>query len=737
MLTEISNGDHKESPIVTAAAGGHRRPYDYSDLVRLIRPRSIAIIGASTRTGSFGLRTLKNLAGFQGTLFPVNAKYESIEGHRCYPSIASVPEKVDCAVIALARELVEEAVADCVKAGVGGVIIYASGFAETGRADLIALQQRLVNLVTGTQTRLMGPNCLGITNYAIGARILFGRMPPPEPLGRAAIGIVAQSGSVAMSLGQAVERGVSISHSLPVGNACDVGVADLVSYLAHDDTCKAIACVFEGVNDPAQLTEAARIASDAEKPLIIYKMAVGAEGAAAALSHTGALAGSHEAYKMALKSAGAIIVDNIEDVIETAVFFAKAGRPTGKGAGVVLGSGGLGVIAADKAEEHGVPLPQPSGKTLDVLKANVPEFGAPRNPCDVTAQALNDERPLAACASAMLKDPIYSALVVVQPYADEISSARVPLWARLAAEHGKIICNYWATESLVGHGAREVEAEPHIATFRSLNRCFTALAAWHDRETRRTRVDHAVRIVSEPNRKEAGRLLADARERALTEREAKKVLSLYGLNVVREQLASSPSEAARIAQAFGFPVAIKVESPDILHKTEAGVVRLNLRSVADVEASANEILEKAKVLRPSPKINGVLVQSMARPGIEMMVGGRIDPQFGPLVVVGLGGIMVELVKDTALAVAPISPIQARELLGQLKSRSALSGFRGIPAVDLDQLSNTIARFSEFLADHEACLKEVDVNPLICSGSAIVSVDALIVTRAPEGPGKRI
>lgn len=728
MSTEVRVGHLGGKSTGSGATPIRRKPYGYSDLVRLIRPQSVAVIGASTRTGSFGLRTLRNLSGFAGKIFPVNARYESVEGNRCYPSIGAVPEAVDCAVIALAREAVEEAVADCVKAGVGGIILYASGFAETGRPDLVALQERLVELVRGTPTRLIGPNCLGITNYSIGARILFGRMPEPEPLGPAAIGIVAQSGSVAMSLGQAVERGVSISHSLPVGNACDVGIADLISYLVHDDTCKAIACVFEGVNEPDQLIEAARSALNADKPLIIYKMAVGAEGAAAALSHTGALAGSHEAYKSALKAVGAVMVDNMEDIIETAAFFAKAGRPTGKGAAVVLGSGGLGVIAADKAEEHGVPMPQPAGKTLEVLKANVPEFGAPRNPCDVTAQALNDERPLAACAGAMLDDPIYSALVVVQPYADAISSARIPLWAGLAAQHDKIICNYWSTESLVGYGAREVEAEPRIATFRSLNRCFAALAAWHDRETQRTRIRAGERIVSGANRLEAGRLLAEAKGRALTEREAKKVLSLYGVGVIQEKLALSPSEAAHVAETMGFPVAIKVESPDILHKTEAGVIRLNLRNQRDVEASATEILEKARALRPAPQINGILVQSMARQGIEMMVGGRIDPQFGPLVVIGLGGVMVELVKDTALAVAPISPVEARGLLDRLKCRSALAGFRGMPAVDLDQLSNTIARFSEFVADHQAGLEEVDVNPVICAGGDIVAVDALIVAR---------
>lgn len=429
------------------------------------------------------------------------------------------------------------------------------------------------------------------------------------------------------------------------------------------------------------------------------------------------------------------MVDSLEDVIETTAFMAKAGRSRGRGVAVVLGSGGLGVIAADKAEQTGVALPQPEGRTLEVLQQQVPEFGAARNPCDVTAQALNDEGPMRACADAMLADPAYGTLLVVHPYADAISSARVRLWSELAQRHDKIVCNYWATEALEGHGVQALEAEPRIATFRSLGRCFRAIAAWHAREDR-----YEARLAPPPARLSppsahavAASLMAQNGCAALTERAAKQVLALYGIPVVPEQLAQTTDDSVRLARSLGFPVVLKIESPDILHKTEAGMVRLGLRDDAEVRQAGESLLSMAAGLRPAPRVHGILVQSMIPRGLEVMMGARIDPQFGPLVVVGLGGVLVELMKDSALAPAPVSPSQALCLLQSLKAARLFAGYRGMSPVDLPRLAEIVARFSEFIADHAGSLQEVDVNPLICRGDQIFAVDALIV---PADPSRR-
>jgi len=421
----------------------------------------------------------------------------------------------------------------------------------------------------------------------------------------------------------------------------------------------------------------------------------------------------------------------LDDVIETAAFFAKAGRPKGlgRGAAVVLGSGGLGVMAADKAEVFGVPLPQPQGRTLDILKAHVPEFGAARNPCDVTAQALNGPDAMEACADAMLDDAAYGALMVVHPYADAFGTARIALWKRLAQKHGKIICNYWSTESLVGPGAAEVENEPGIATFRSLDRCFAALAAWHARETRRQHMGRrAARFTGAAEREAARKLLTDMDHRSLTEREAKQALALYGVPVVHEALARTADEAVNVAVRFGLPVALKLESPDVQHKTEAGVVRLDLRSGQEVRAAYDDILDRAANLNPRPRIGGVLVQPMAPAGLEVLVGSVSDPVFGPLLVVGLGGVLVELLGDTAMAQPPVDMDRARELLQSLKGARLLDGYRGAKPVCLPRLAELICRVSEFVADHADLIEEVDINPVICNGDAMLAVDALIVLK---------
>jgi acetyl-CoA synthetase len=705
-----------------------RAPYAHAALQRLLHPRSIAVIGASTRAGSFGLRTIRNLEGFGGAIYPVNGRYEAVEQHRCYPDLASLPEAPDCAVIALNRDAVEEAIAQCVARGVGGIVLYASGYAETRQAELIALQDRLLQLVQGTQTRLIGPNCLGINNYAIGARIMFGRMPAPRPLRHGAIGIVTQSGSVGMSLAQAMERGVPVSHSIPVGNGADVGIADVIAYLAADAHCQAIVTVFEGVEDPRRLVHAAELAAAAGKPLLVHKMAVGEQGAAAALSHTGALAGSQASFRAVLERAGAVMVDDLDDLMETAQFFAKAGRPTGRGVGIVLGSGGLGVAAADKAEEHGVALPQPEGATLETLKRHVPEFGALRNPCDVTAMTLNDDTAFEACCGAFLADPAYSALLVVYPYADAFGASRVPIWRRLAELYGKPVVNYWASEWLEGPGAELLEAEPRIATFRSLRRLFRAVRAWHEREARRV-LPPAARLSSPLAVGQTAAALAGAPTRTLTEREAKAALLPYGIPVVRERLVLDAAAAAAAAAELGFPVALKVESPDIPHKTEAGVIRLNLRDGESVAAAFDAVMDKARAVTPPARIAGVLVQPMVAQGVEIMAGVTNEPAFGPLVAFGFGGIFVELLKDTALLPAPFGAAEAEAALRKLRGASLLDGFRGMPAVSLAALADVLARLSEFAADHAETIAEVDVNPLICAAERIVAVDALIVRRA--------
>ena len=710
-----------------------RNPYTFNDLKRLIAPRSIAVVGASNRPGSFGARTLANLAGFQGALWPINPKATSIGGLPCYASLRDLPGVPDCAVLAIRREDVPAAVEEAVELGVGGLIIYASGFGETGVQELIDLQDRLTAMVAGTGTRILGPNCLGITNYAIGARILFGRMPEaPPPEGRG-IGLVVQSGSISMSLGQAAERGVAISHALPCGNAADVSIPDLVNYLIDDPDCASIACTFEGITNPGHLVQVARRARAAGKPLVVYKMASSEAGAAAALSHTGAMTGSHRTQMAWLRDAGAIIVDRMEDLIETAAFFAKAPPPRGKGVAIVLASGGLGVIAADKAEDHGVALPQPEGETLRILQTAVPEFGAARNPCDVTAQALSDGGPMEICADAMLADPAYGCLLVMHPYADAFGSARVALWSKLAAKHGKIICSYWSSEALQGHGAAEVEREPNIATFRSLDRCFAALRAWWDRGATETDASPPARL-SDPQAAAQTRALLAACGQEIPSATGRRILQSYGIPLIPEVLVQSPDAAVTAAAQMGYPVVMKIDSPDILHKTEVGGVRLSLQNADQVTAAWQEIEASVVAAAPDARINGITLQPMASAGVELVLGATVDHSLGPQLVIGMGGILVELLNDREILPLPTTPEKILAALGKLRGAKLLDGFRGADPVDKARLTEVIQRFAEMVTDNAGDLSEIELNPLICTPRRIVAVDLLAVRSAAAREG---
>lgn len=714
----------------------HRPAYGRAELQRLIDPQSIAILGLSASATSFGTRTLMNLRECRSArLYGVNAKIgrngDALHGVPCFAAIADVPERVDCAVIATPREAVERLVEQCAAAGVGGCIIYASGYAETGREDRRRQQERLGAIAAGSGMRIVGPNCIGIANNYRRAGLTFLSTYETTPWRPGPVGLISQSGALGYTLVQACERGGNFSHFFTAGNSCDVDVCDFLSYLAEDPDCRAIACLFEGVADGERLIEAAEKALEADKPIVIYKMATGDAAERAAMSHTGTLAGTHAAYEAACRATGMIAVDNLEDVYEAASFLAKAGRPKARGVAVMATSGGACVIAAAKAERHGVAMPQPGPAAQAVLDAAVPEFGSARNPCDVTAQVINDPDSFTRCTTAMLGDPAYGALILPQVVAGELTTQRVPIVAGLAAGAGKPICITWINEWLGGPGAALYEANPNTAVFHSTDRCFRTLAAWQWRETVRAAGATSARTPSGRLEATEARRLLDAAGARLSEAQAKSVLALYGVPVAAEALVADADAAVAAAERIGYPVAVKLDSPDIAHKTEAGVVRLFRLNADAVRAAVAAVMAAAARIEPAPRIRGITVQPMIPPGIELVVGTRLDPQFGPLILVGMGGVLVELLDDTAVELAPVTPEQARSMLARLKGYRLLTGYRGSEPVDLDHLAEIVSAVSALATDLADDIAEIDVNPLTCSGGRIVAVDALIVRREGE------
>lgn len=702
--------------------------YGQAELARLIAPRRVAVLGASTRAGSFGERTVANLARFEGEVFPVNPKYDEIAGRRCYPSLVALPQPPDLVVIVSNREVVHGMVEDCVEAGAGGILIYASGYGETGKPERAAQQAALSAIARASGVPIVGPNCIGIHNLQRGLAATFtAAIQPLHHDPSSAVGLISQSGALGNSLLQAGLTGNSISHILTSGNSCDVDVADLIAYLAEDEGCRAIGCIFEGMSDPGRLMAAAERARDADKPLVIYKIAVGEEGSAAALSHTGSLAGSNAAYQAAFDRAGIVVVDDLEALVETTRMFAKAGRMRAPGVAIVSTSGGASIIAADKAEAHGVALPQPDADARRVLEARIPEYGSSRNPCDVTAQVMADPGSLSACCEALLACPSYGAMVVPHVLADQNGAARMPVFNELARRHDKLVCVVWLSSWWTGPGSFEAETMDRLVLFRSSERCFAAIAAWQRREAGRglDRTPGARRSPADAPSVARG-LLGAAGDRVLTERQSKEVLAAYEIAVTRETLARTAGEAVDAAARLGFPVVLKIESADIPHKSDAGVIRLNLRDADAVRDAFDAVSARAAAVVPTPRVEGVLVQQMIPAGLEIVVGARIDPQFGPLVLVGLGGVLVELVRDTVLALAPVSQAQALGMLASLKGARALDGFRGSEPVDRDTLADTIVRVSELASDLRHDIVELDVNPVLCAGRSVVAVDALLV-----------
>jgi len=714
----------------------HRGIYRHNDLKRVFNPASIAIVGASPNELSLGWRTAWHLQKFQGSVFLVNPKYEHINESPCYPSIASLPQTPDCVVVTTPREAVEDAVVQCADRGVGGAVIYAAGYAETGRPDRVAAQDRLAAIASESGLKIVGPNCLGYVNFPHNVTVSFSRGEIKTEVGSSSSGVavVSQSGAVGFALLQGVRRGVAMSHVIASGNSCNLDIADDIAYLAGEPDCRAIICVLEGLPDPSRMIEAGEIAWAADKPLIVCKLGTGEQGAVAALSHSGSLAGSLEAYRAAFERAGIIMLNDLELLVEAGAFFAKAPRrPMTQGVGIVSISGGSAVSCTDKAELHGVPLPAPAEHTRQALLEQIPEFGSPRNPCDVTAVAGNRPDVLYRACDAMATDEQYGAIVVPVNSASADTGERMKTIADICARAGRLLCVPWVSSWLEGPGSRDAELHSNIALFYSIDHCFAMLAEWHKRDNKRRAREYSgprslQRLSSPAAREEAARLIAKATNKTLTEREAKAVLACYGIPVVGERLVHTRAEAVSASRVLGLPVALKLESPDLPHKTEAGVIRLRLASAEEVEQAYDDIMATAGKISPPVRINGVLVQPMVPAGTEIMVGARIDPLFGPLLIVGLGGILVELLKDTAVELPPINHAEASVMLGRLKGKAVLEGLRGSQPVDQDKLAQVIVRLGEFISDQRDLVAEMDVNPIICSGSRIVAVDALIVRR---------
>lgn len=696
---------------------------DPASLRRLLSPQSVAIVGVSADPAGFGARSIGNMRGFAGPVWAVNPKYagQQLHGFPCLGSIADLPEAPDCVLLALPRTGIMPAVEDCIARGVGGIIAFASGYGETGLPERIAEEAALRDRCRAAGLPLVGVNCLGIVDHVRKAGVTF--MPEYQRLTAppGGVAITSQSGALGYALMQAAERGFSVCHMTTAGNATDLDVCDLAAYQLTLPECRAVALAVEGLADGRRIALLGAAARAAGKPIVVMKLGRGEAGAAAAVSHTGSLAGAAEAWSAAFRRAGMVEVEDFDALLETAGMFAKAPPPKAAGVAIITPSGGAGIMAADHAEAQGLAMPQPLPATEAVLRAAIPDFGAPRNPCDLTAQVASNPASYDACMEAMLGDPQYGCAVIPVVYSHHASTQlRMEQLRPYAAKFGKPLLIAWIPEQLEGPGAQAADSVPELVLFRSMRRLMNAVRLWQ--------AYHGA-APAQPVAAPAGlsAALADlpGGGAVLTEAAAKALFAKVGVPVVEERQAASPAAAAAAAAALGFPVVLKLDSPDIAHKTEVGGVKLNLGDAAAVEAAYAEIMASAARHAPAARLDGVLIQRMSRPGVELILGTRRDPQFGPMVLVGTGGVQAELWRDVALDLAPVSPARAEEMLRSLRGFPLLDGFRGAPRADVAAVAAAVSAFSVLAAEAGSRIEEAEVNPLIAGDWGCLAVDGLV------------
>ncbi|UPK01047.1 acetate--CoA ligase family protein [Bradyrhizobium sp. 170] len=694
----------------------------------LMAPRSIAIIGASQDATKIGGRPVDLLRryGYAGRIYPVNPKASVVQGLQAYASLDELPEAPDLAIIAVDAEKAPEAVEQCAKRGVRSVVVFSSGFAELGEKGR-AMQERLRMAARRTGMRLLGPNCLGAVSVAERSIATFSIVLEHSLPAAGSLGIVSQSGNLgSFTMRLASDRGVGVSRFMTTGNECDIDIADGIAWLARDPATKVILSCIEACRDAGRLIAALTEARDAGKPVIALKIGTSAAGQAAAASHTGAMAGSDAVFDALLARHGAVRVRSIDELIDlghAASILLSDRLPRGTRLAVVTASGGFGVLLADAAQAVGLSLPELNEATQRTILDLVP-FASARNPVDATAQMSSRPDLLQKILSAVVADDRCDAVVLPLPFSlhvPRLRSVYMEALRHIRAQYPDrpvILCVDGPPDALA-----ELQAMgyPTVASFDGSCAVVAALA-------RLQAAAKAPRDTSPPAIAKASPLAADAFRHELG---AKRALADAGIPVLAERLVSNADAAARAASEIGFPVVLKIASPDLPHKTEVGGVAIGLRSEAEVRQAHAEMLRRVAAKAPRAVIDGVIVAPMAQGLSELILGSRIDPVFGPIVMVGLGGIFAEIVQDTAVEMAPVSETRAMAMLTSLKAFAVLNGARGRHRADIEAAARTIAALSRFAVAHAETVSEIDINPLLlkAEGEGAVALDALLVSRA--------
>ena len=689
----------------------------------IFKPASIAVIGASRTPGTIGYMIVDNLLrnGFTGAIYPVNPRAAAVHGVPAFPSIGDVPVKIDLAVIAVPKELVADVAEQCGRSGVRALIVITAGFKEVGAAGR-ERETALIDIAHRHAMRIVGPNCLGVITSEPGVNMNATFAPSMPPPGN--VSFMSQSGAMGITiLDYAAEFGIGIHDFVSVGNKADVSGNDLTEYWATDPGTDVILMYLESFGNPRKFTSIARRVTR-NKPIIVVKAGRTAAGARAASSHTGALAGVDTATDALLAQCGVIRVDRIEELFDLAMAFSQLPLPKDNTVAIITNAGGPGIIITDACEATGLHVVELAAETQARLRRDLPEEASVRNPVDMIATATPENYRI-ALETVLRDDNISSAIAAFVPPLGvrQLDVANAIVQARNAAPGKPVLAVLMGREGLP-QGRAEL-GEAGIPAYIFPESAARALAAmdrqrrWLERpagtirefEVDRTAANAATTTTPGPD----GYLPAAATQ---------KLLAAYGIPVIGSREAADSATAVTIARSIGYPVAMKVLSPDIVHKTDVGGVALDLRDDDEVRTAFAEIAGRARAAAPDARIEGVIIEQLVKGGRELIIGMSLDPSFGPVLMFGLGGIYVEALRDVAFRVQPVSDIDARDMIDSIRGARLLAGVRGEPPSDLDLLAEVIQRISQLVGDNPNIV-ELDINPFVVFEHGGIAVDARI------------
>jgi acetyltransferase len=703
-------------------------------LSSLFTPKSVVLFGASDKQDSVGGVVFRNLltSGFKGRIFAINPKRDEVQGQKAFSSLEEIDEVVDLAVVATPAKSIPGIVEECGEHGVKMMLILSAGFRETG-AEGRRLEDQVTQLVRRHGIRLMGPNCLGIIRPDRGLNITFGNNNA-QP---GSLAFVSQSGAICTAiLDWAEKNDIGFSAVVSTGIAADLDFGDYLDFLVSDPATKAILLYIEGINDSRRFMSSLRAAARI-KPVIALKVGRHAAGAEASMSHTGALVGSDEVFAAALSRSGVLRVETVGQLFSAAKALSSTNyRGQSERLVIITNGGGPGVMAADRATDHDIELSSLSAETMAALDEVLPSVWSHGNPVDIIGDAPPDryEQALDIC----LKDPgVDGAIVILTPQAMTEPTAVAEAVLKSAAKTGKPIMTSWMGGKQV-EGARRLFSDAHLPDFRTLEHAvdaFSYLARYNKNQRLLLQTPGGLPRGHEVPDREGARLIIEAvlteQRRVLTEPESMAVLNAFRIPTVRNGIARSGNESLVIAESIGFPIAMKVLSTDISHKSDVGGVRLNINSAQEVRGAYRQLIDDVKRHVPDADVSAVTIEKMYRSsnGRELMIGVIRDPVFGPVISFGSGGTTVEVMGDSAVSLPPLNRRLAIDLINRTKVSKMLGKFRQMPAVDIDQLVSVLLNVSA-MACELPWLQEMDINPLIIDENGLVAVDARIVVDYP-------